>query len=191
MIPARTLYCKLAKYAAMAAIITAASACSTDSDADESDEQLEWRETNTTWYEAQKAITEADGTPYYQVVIPAWNPEAQVLMHWFNDRSATAGNLSPMLTSTVDTKYKLTLYDGTVIDSSYELADSTYRTKVSSTIQGMQIALQTMHVGDSVRLIVPFAQGYGSTVAGYIPASSTLVFDLKLKDIYRYEIGAN
>ncbi len=190
MTPLRRLYLRIAQCAAAVALIAAGTACSTDSDADESDEQLEWRQTNTSWYEAQKAITEADGTPFYDVIIPAWNPEAQVLIHWFNDRRATAGNLIPMLTSTVDTKYKLTLYDGTVIDSSYELADSTYRTKVSATIQGMQIALQTMHVGDSVRLVVPFAQGYGSTVAGKIPASSTLVFDLKLKDIYRYEIGS-
>ena len=103
----------------------------------------------------------------------------------------TRGNLKPLLTSTVDVKYRLSLYDNTRVDSSYaniSPADSIYRALISSNVEGWMIALTHMHVGDSCTIIVPYHQGYGSAkMSEVLKPYSTLVFDIKLVDIYKYK----
>ena len=86
----------------------------------------EWMETNTSWLEAQSNKLDTDGTPYYKKVVPEWNSNAYVLIHYFNDRSKTEGNLSPLYNSTVAVKYCGRLYDDTPFDSSYKMTDSLY-----------------------------------------------------------------
>lgn len=166
--------------------------CSLDTSEDEDDDVAAWRTANSEWYLAQKALTNPDGTPFYTEVVPAWNGTASILMHWFNDRSATAGNLMPLETSTVDVKYILHNYKGEALDSSYlqqtSAGDSIFRTKVTSVDSGWQIALQSMHVGDSVRVVLPYTEGYGSSATTSIPAYSALEFDIKLVDIPYYEV---
>lgn len=150
-----------------------------------------WRNDNNEWYLAQREKKNPDGTPYYTVLSPAWYPESGVLIHYFNDRKLTEGNLSPLLTSTVDVKYIGRLYDGTPFDSSYlqtANGDSIFRTLPSSVIQGWTIALLNMRVGDSARIVVPYSLGYGATSSGSILPYSTLIFDMKLVDIPYYEV---
>ncbi len=146
---------------------------------------------NTEYYLAQANLKNPDGTDFYKLVTAPWDTTAQVLMHWYNDTALTAGNLVPLFTSTVDVKYHLSLYDGTAVDSSYTSsspADSIFRLKINSgVIMGWAIALTSMHVGDSCRVVVPYSQGYGSTDYNTIKAGSTLVFEIKLKDIPAYE----
>lgn len=149
------------------------------------DEYKGWREKNVEWYERQAASGQ------YTRMIASWDPSAQVLMRWHNDTMLTRGNLKPLITSTVDVKYRLTLYDGTPVDSSYFVAspaDSIYRAKVSANVEGWMIALTRMHVGDSCTVIIPYQQGYGSTKrSDVLVPYSTLVFDMKLVDIYKYK----
>ena len=64
------------------------------------DEYEEWREANNEWYQRQLTLTDTDGTPYYTKLAPAWYPTSGVLIHYFNDRAKTEGNLSPLVTST-------------------------------------------------------------------------------------------
>ena len=149
------------------------------------DEYKEWREKNDEWYQQQKASGQ------YKVLTAAWDPSAQVLMRWHNDPMQTKGNLKPLLTSTVDVKYRLRLYDNTVVDSSYNLtspADSIYRAMINQNVEGWMIALTNMHVGDSCTVIIPYQQGYGSsTKSDVLVPYSNLIFDLKLVDIYKYK----
>ncbi len=149
------------------------------------DEYKGWREKNVEWYERQAASGQ------YTRMIASWDPSAQVLMRWHNDTMLTRGNLKPLITSTVDVKYRLTLYDGTPVDSSYLVAspaDSIYRAKVNANVEGWMIALTRMHVGDSCTVIIPYQQGYGSTKrSDVLVPYSTLVFDMKLVDIYKYK----
>ena len=149
------------------------------------DEYKEWREKNDEWYQQQKASGQ------YKVLTAAWDPSAQVLMRWHNDTMQTKGNLKPLLTSTVDVKYRLRLYDNTVVDSSYNLtspADSIYRAMINQNVEGWMIALTNMHVGDSCTVIIPYQQGYGSsTKSDVLVPYSNLIFDLKLVDIYKYK----
>lgn len=115
-----------------------------------------------------------------------------MLIRYLNDRSKTEGNLSPLLTSTVDVKYIGRLYNGVPFDSSFRnvasYGDSLMRTTPGSLIQGWTIALMNMRVGDSARIVIPYNLGYGSSNSGVIKPYSTLVFDLKLVDIPYYEV---
>ena len=147
------------------------------------DEYKDWREANDEWYGRQAASGQ------YTTVVASWDPSAQVLMRWHNDTMLTKNNLKPLVTSTVDVKYRLRLYDGTAMDSSYLVsspADSIYRALISSNVEGWMIALTHMHVGDSCTVVIPYHQGYGSTKKGDIKPYSNLIFDLKLVDIYKY-----
>lgn len=149
------------------------------------DEYKDWREANDEWYQQQMASGQ------YTKVTATWDPTATTLIRWHNDTMLTKDNLKPLITSTVDVKYHLRLYDGTPVDSSYYLsspADSIYRSMVNQNVEGWMIALTRMHVGDSCTIIVPYQQGYGSTKrSNVLLPYSMLVFDMKLVDIYKYK----
>ena len=149
------------------------------------DEYKDWRESNVEWFEQQAASGQ------YTMLTAPWDPSARTLIRWHNDTTLTQGNLKPLITSTVDVKYRLSLYDGTEVDSSYDLvtpADSIFRTLVNNVVEGWMIALTRMHVGDSCTVIIPYQQGYGSTqMSETLKPYSTLVFDMKLVDIYKYK----
>lgn len=156
--------------------------------------QMRWREANLTWLGEQAERTNPDGSLYYTRVVPAYDKDAYVLIHYFNDRSLTQGNLSPLFTSTVDVKYKGELYNGAAFDSSYNNvpptypADSIFRTHLSGVISGWQIALQDMRVGDTCEVVIPYQYAYGTNQTSGIPAYSVLTFGIKLVDIPSYEI---
>ena len=151
----------------------------------------EWRDFNQTWLEELQLQKNADGTPYYSVIVPRWNNGAYVLVHWFNDTTETRGNLSPLYTSTVDVRYKLHLADGTPADSSDNITSygekGIFRSSLSSVIQGWPIAFEAMHCGDTVEIIVPYQSGYGTQNLGAILPYSNLRFNVRLVDIPYYE----
>ena len=149
------------------------------------DEYKDWRESNDVWYQQQTASGQ------YTLLTAPWDPSATTLIRWHNDTSLTKNNLKPLLTSTIDVKYQLKLYNDSIVDSSYDVtfpADSVYRTTLNQNVEGWMIALTRMHVGDSCTIIVPYYQGYGSTkMSNLLVPYSTLVFDVKLVDIYKYK----
>ena len=149
------------------------------------DEYKDWRESNDEWFQKQ-----ASSGQYTKLTAP-WDPSAITLIRWHNDTMLTQGNLKPLITSTVDVKYQLKLYNDTVVDSSYgnvTPADSIFRTRLNQTVEGWMIALTRMHVGDSCTVIIPYQQGYGSSkMSEVLVPYSTLIFDVKLVDIYKYK----
>ena len=107
-------------------------------------------------------------------------------MRWFNDTTATTNNRKPIYTSTVDVKYYGRTYEDVPFDSSYRSlspADSVSRFQLNSVISGWVIALEKMHIGDSVEVIVPYSYAYGSSGNSSIPPFSVLKFNIKLVDI--------
>lgn len=182
---------KLITYAFCLLGVASLSSCLSDDD----DKPYEdWRLANENWVAEQEALRNPDGTPYYTKVTASWNPNAYVLMHWHNDRALTAGNITPLSTSTADVKYLLRDYQGLGCDSSYlrtTPADSIYRSRVNTNVEGWVLGLTNMHVGDSVTMIIPYQWGYGAQSRGKLKPYSAMVFDLKLKGIPGYEIPVN
>lgn len=140
------------------AAIALAAACTTDSKS--TWQQYEqWRNANNSWLAQMQSKKDESGQPYYKTIVPSWAPGSFVLVHYFNDRKLTEGNLSPLFNSTVDTRYWLHDYEGTPVDSS-TLVTSTgtkgvYRAQLSSLIPGWAAALSDMRCGDTAEIIVP------------------------------------
>jgi FKBP-type peptidyl-prolyl cis-trans isomerase FklB len=157
---------------------------------DDTEDYSEWKSENVSYVDKMLALTE-NGSPVYTKISPTWNPGAYVLMKWHNDPNATAMNLRPLFNSTCDVVYKCSTIDGVARDSSYlntTNGDSIYRCLPSAQIQGFAIALTNMHVGDSCTVVMPYNTAYGTSGYGAIDPYSTLIFELKLKDVPEYQI---
>lgn len=176
-------------------VLLLVSACKLDPVEDAWEYYEDWRNENNAWLEELIAKKDADGKDYYEKVIPEYDKNAYVLIHYFNDRNATSGNLSPMATSTVDVKYKMEICGGTAVDSTFLRTvpgDSLMRADLSgsSYIPGFRIALMEMSVGDSCDIIIPYQQAYGSSGRGSVLPYSHLRYLMKLVDIPGYEKSA-
>lgn len=167
---------------ALVCVLTGLCACSKSDYEKLWDEYEDWREVNDAWLAEQNA----DGK--YTVITPEWNSDISIMMRWLNDTTLTSGNLVPLYTSSVSVKYKGWLYDGTAFDSTYAYTDSVTTLQTSGLIDGWVIALENMHVGDQVELIVPYEAAYGSTGSGAVLPFSNLRFELELRDIPTYEL---
>lgn len=150
----------------------------------------EWRDANNKWLAEMQGRKNADGTPYYTVIVPRWDPSSFVLMHYFNKRTDDPLALKPLYTSTVDVRYHLSLYDGTACDSSTTMTENgpgIYRAQLNDLVDGWAAAVCDMNVGDTAEVIIPYALGYGTMSMGSIPAYSNLKFNIRLADIVLYE----
>ena len=170
-----------------ALLLLVLSACKLDPVKDAWSYYEDWRNHNNEWLAEQEARTDENGKAYYQRLTSEFDRNAYVLIHYFNDRTTTEGNLSPLITSTVDVKYKMFNCDDEAMDSSYANTDSLYRQKLVSTVEGFQIAVMAMNVGDSCEVIIPYQYAYNNVANGSLLPYSHLRYVLKLKDIYKYE----
>lgn len=146
----------------------------------------EWRDENLLYIAEQEQRLDEEGKPYFTKIVPAWDPQQFILIHWFNDKEKTKDNYSPILTSTVDVKYIGRNILDVPFDSSFvrtQPADSIFRTRLNTVISGWTIGITQMHVGDSCELVIPYTSAYGATSTGSILPYSTLIFDVKLVDI--------
>lgn len=90
------------------------------------------------------------------------------------------GSVTPR--SIVTCHYKGSLIDGKVFDNSWERScPEAFR--VSDLIEGFQMALCKMHVGDHWVVYIPWQKGYGKRADADIPGYSTLIFEIHLLGI--------
>lgn len=92
------------------------------------------------------------------------------------------GTFSPSIRNIVSVHYKGSLINGRVFDNSYE-RNCPEAFRLNDVIEGWQLALQQMRVGDKWIIYIPYTMGYGSRASGPIPAFSTLVFEVELLGI--------
>lgn len=88
----------------------------------------------------------------------------------------------PVRGNVINTAYEGWLYNDTVSFDS----DKNYEFVLGATVvEGWNIVLENMRVGDKWKVYIPYNLGYGSTgnTSGDIPGYSTLIFDLELKEI--------
>ena len=93
-----------------------------------------------------------------------------------------SGTVSPQLDNVVSVHYRGTLMNGREFDNSYE-RNCPEAFRLNQVIEGWQIALQQMHVGDKWVIYIPYTVGYGNRASGPIPAFSTLIFEVELLGI--------
>ncbi len=173
------------------------SACKDDDEKNSYDlkDFQEWRKQNDDWVAEMQQRKNPDGTPYYTTLIPAWNPGIFILIHYFNDRSETEGNLTPLFTSTVDVRYQGFTCEDERFDSSNLVNRygklGIARFGCNSVVQGWSVALENMRVGDTAEIIVPYEAAYGTSYTAALLPYSSLRFNLRLEDIYRYEAPNN
>lgn len=82
---------------------------------------------------------------------------------------------------------------GKLFDSSLESGRTPFQVQnvgQAQVIQGWNIGLVGMKVGETRRLIIPPSLGYGPQANGPIPANSTLIFDVTLVSIDSSQSGA-
>lgn len=175
-------------YLGSALIATLVAFASCGSDGNDWTDYAEWRNANIKWYLEQKDLKDTEGNPYYTELSPEWYPNSGVLIHYFNDRAKTEGNISPLKSSKVAVKYKGMLYNGIGFDSTTIGPDSVRIFGLSSLIAGWKVALQDMRVGDTCEIVIPYTMGYGVAGSRSISPYSTLKFGMKLVDIPSYEI---
>lgn len=90
---------------------------------------------------------------------------------------------SPTEKSTVKVHYKGALIDGNVFDSSYD-RNEPVEFGLGDVIEGWQVALSAMKVGDKWEVALPPAVAYGENgVSDAIPPNSALVFEIELLDV--------
>ena len=93
-----------------------------------------------------------------------------------------SGTVSPQLDNVISVHYRGTLMNGREFDNSYE-RNCPEAFRLNQVIEGWQIALQQMHVGDKWVIYIPYTVGYGNRASGPIPAFSTLIFEVELLGI--------
>lgn len=77
--------------------------------------------------------------------------------------------------------YRLLLVDGTLIDSSHNKKPlAMFAGKDRKVIEGFQLGVVGMKVGELRRIKVPHHLGYGERAMDKIPVKSTLIFELEL-----------
>lgn len=85
---------------------------------------------------------------------------------------------------TIAVRYKGYFTDGTVFDDNLDATnDFTFTIGQGNVIQGWEIGLQGMKVGEARKLTIPPEYGYGPSDYGPIPGNSTLIFEVELKAI--------
>lgn len=87
------------------------------------------------------------------------------------------GEVTPR--SVVSCFYRGKLINGKVFDDAWTTSCPT-AFRVNELINGFQIALVNMHIGDHWQVYIPADMGYGKRGDRVIPGGSTLIFDIKL-----------
>lgn len=93
-----------------------------------------------------------------------------------------SGTATPRPGCVVSVHYRGTLINGREFDNSWK-RNCPEAFRLSEVIEGWQIALQKMRVGDRWIIYIPYTMGYGTRTSGPIPAFSTLVFEVQLLGI--------
>ena len=96
--------------------------------------------------------------------------------------SGQGSSATPRPNSIVSVHYKGTLINGREFDNSWK-RNCPEAFRLNEVIDGWQIALQQMRVGDHWMVYIPYTVGYGTSASGPIPAFSTLIFEVKLLGI--------
>jgi len=101
------------------------------------------------------------------------------------EKIVSGSGASPKKGQVVTVHYTGTLAKGTKFDSSVDRDEPfEFVLGVGQVIQGWDVGVAQMKVGDKVKLTIPPEMGYGAGgYPGVIPPNATLVFEVELLDV--------
>lgn len=171
------------------------------------EEYPNWQWQNETFFnhlsDSVKALIEADPSRSDWKRIKNWTKtgeytgtNADYVIVKVVDEGPARETSSPKYTDTVAVHYAGRLLpsasypQGLRFDASFdepfdEATSVVSEMRVSATVDGFATALQSMHRGDHWIVYIPYQLGYGTVAKSSIPAYSTLVFDIRMKDFWR------
>jgi len=97
---------------------------------------------------------------------------------YYNIINPGYGDFYPTSSSTVQAKYRGTLTDGTVFDSTQTGKTAIF--SLSAVVLGWQYGVPLIKKTGIIDLYLPPSLGYGCSASGKIPASSILIFRVEL-----------
>ncbi len=110
-----------------------------------------------------------------------WSQTPQGLQYHV-EKEVSGDAPKPTPGSRVTVHYEGQLIDGNIFDSSYARGQpATF--PLSGVIQGWQIGVPMMRLGEIWQFAIPAELGYGERDAGPIPAGSTLLFKVELLEV--------
>ncbi len=86
-------------------------------------------------------------------------------------------------TSVVSLDFMLTLIDGTIVETSFGKQPLTFKVDSDEMIKGLNDGVKNLHVGDSVRMIIPSKLAYGKQGSGKVQAFSSLIFVINILNV--------
>jgi FKBP-type peptidyl-prolyl cis-trans isomerase len=110
-----------------------------------------------------KAQPSANGTGVYYVVTKS-NPSG---------KSVVAGD-------EVSLNFKMTLFDGTLVDSSFNTKRASYIFGATNAIFGFLEATSLLKEGESGTFLIPSSQAWGTSPNGAVPANGCVRIDMKI-----------
>lgn len=165
-----------------------------DNDNSMYDDFVAWKAANEAYFTQMKdSIDPKTEQPYYKELPSEAYPDFSILYHEIIPGKEN-GRI-PYYTSTVKVNYT-----GHLIDTKTPFDQGTDITfKVSSVISGWTWALMNMREGAKWQVVIPWQLAYGSNGSKtnlppytyVIPPFSTLVFEIELVDIPKWETGEN
>lgn len=138
-----------------------------------------------TWKKIKCFSKSADSIPgkntdyIYVKVIPTGFETTDTMRPLFND-SVRVSYQGRIISTEVANSSDGKIFDGTVYGDYNVKTNATARFKVSGAVLGFTTALLHMHRGDTWRVYIPYALGYGAASQTGLPAYSTLIFDMTL-----------
>lgn len=166
-----------------------ATSCS-ETENEETEEYANWQQRNDSYFAALKG-------QYSRLKVFYLNSDVEGSATdyiYYEVLEEGEGIESPASADTVLLAYRGHLIPSVSYSQGYEFTQ-TYTTKdfewntagfvrgtASSFVKGFTNALYHMHPGDRWRVYIPYALGYGATAKDDIPAYSTLIFEIAMKD---------
>ena len=171
----------------------------TESDEDDADEFANWQQRNENYFSTLEDSLRNNSSSWKK--LKSYTKDATsagTATDYIYAKVIEAGGagVSPMYTDTVRVSYRGRLIptasypEGYVFDQTFIGPFSWQTTAVSQGVvmgfvDGFTTALLYMHEGDRWRIYIPQQLGYKTSAQGSVPAYSTLVFDLALKEILK------
>ncbi|MDD4923114.1 MAG: FKBP-type peptidyl-prolyl cis-trans isomerase [Bacteroidales bacterium] len=147
------------------------------------DAEEEWRDKNIAFYE--KIAAQSD----VHEIIEKNNGRTGIYYQILKEGN---GGAKPIIGNVLNLDYAGWTYNDTIhyttnrvlnINDTFDYNNDYSFRLGSDAIAAWNIAIQYMTVGEKWRVFIPYYQGYGSTAQTDIPAYSTLIFDIYLKEI--------